>query len=249
LIRAIAPKHRAAPWRLQVDGKFSIVRRMARQTRSTLAEQAYQELREQIVRGDLPAGHRLLPEKLGQALSISPTPVKEALAMLQRDGLIEVAARRGTAVRRFTPRDIGELYDVRGMVESYAITTGLAAGRVTDAFLDRLERCVTLHAERSQRRSRVDLRHALRHDHDFHTLLVELAGNALLADWHQRLLRQTHLARAYSLRAFDAGRLARARGEHAAILAALRARAAPATLRALAAHLNTSRTNVLADHK
>ena len=210
-----------------------------------MAEQAYRELRERIVQGELPAGHRLLPEELGQALAISPTPIKEALAMLQRDGLIEVESRRFSAVRRFTRHDISELYDARFTVEARAITVGLAAGRVDEAFLGRLAQCARLCAERSALRSRADLRQALRHDHDLHTLLVELAGNGLLADWHQRLLRQTQLVRVYSLRAYDAGRVAQAQREHAAILAALRARRAASATRALETHLATSRENVL----
>jgi len=212
--------------------------------RSTLAEQAYRTLRERIVQGDLPAGHRLLPEEIGHALSISPTPVKEALAMLQRDGLIEVSARRGSIVRRFSAREIADLYDARLTVEARAISTGLAAGRVGAAFLARLDACATQLAERSRRRSRAELRQALRLDHDLHTLIVDLAGNALLAEWHQHLLRQTQLVRVYSLRAFDAGRLEQAQREHAAIIAALHAQDAPAALAALEAHLATSCANV-----
>ncbi len=216
--------------------------------KSTLAEQAYRTLRERIVKGELPAGHRLLPEEIGQALSISPTPVKEALAMLQRDGLIEVSARRGSVVRRFSAREIADLYDARLAVEARALTVGLAAGRVDAAFLARLDACAAQHAERSRRRRVADLRQALRLDHDLHTLLVSLADNAVLAEFHQRLLRQTQLVRVYSLRAFDAGRLERAQQEHAALIAALHAQDAPAALRALEAHLATSCANVLAEY-
>lgn len=221
---------------------------MSRLYRSTLAEQAYQELRDRIVRGELPQGHRLLPEELGQSLAISPTPVKEALAMLQADGLIEVEARRGSAVRRFTAREIGELYDARMMVETHAISVGARLGAIDRAFLHRLEHCAAQYAERSRKRSTVDLRQALRHDHDLHTLLAGLAANALLADWHQRLLRQTQLVRAYSLRAFDAGRLAVAQREHAAILAALRGHRIAAAAEAVQTHLATSRANVMRDY-
>lgn len=136
----------------------------------------------------------------------------------------------------------------RAMVEAYALTAGTAAARLDAAFLGRLERCSAQFVEHSGRRSRAELRHALRHDHEFHTLLVELAANTLLADWHQRLLRQTQLARAYSLRAFDAGQLAKAQQEHLTILAALQARQIPEALQALAAHFTTSRANILADH-
>ncbi len=221
---------------------------MAALQKFTLAEQAYRKLRERIVRGELPAGHRLLPEELGLALSISPTPVKEALAMLQRDGLIEVEARRGSAVRRFSPRDIGELYDARCMIEARAITVGLRDGRIDDDFLARFAATTALYAERSRKRTRGDLRHALRHDHDLHTLLAELAANRLVAEWHQRLLRQTQLVRVYSLRSFDTGRLEQAEREHATILAGLQARDPAAAVAALEAHLATSLGNVLANY-
>lgn len=214
---------------------------------ATLAEQAYHRLRDRIIRGDLVAGQRLMPEELGQSLSISPTPVKEALLMLERDGLIQSNARRSATVRRFTAVDIAELYEARLMVEQHAITTGHSAGRIDDDALARIATCVTQHAERSNRRSTADLRLALQHDHDLHTLLVALGGNALIADWHQRMLRQTQLVRAYSLRAYDAGRLARARDDHLAILAALRARDPDAANRALEIHLAHSRADVLAD--
>ena len=216
----------------------------ARLRRSTLAEQAYRALRERIVKGDLPAGHRLLPEEIGQALSISPTPVKEALSMLERDGLIIVSARRGSTVRTFSAREITELYDARLTIEARAIQVGLARGSVDAAFLARVDACAAALAERSRRRSRTELRQAMRLDHDLHTLIVRLADNSVLADWHQRLLRQTQLVRVYSLRSFDTGRLELAQREHAAIIGALHARDAAEAVRALEAHLATSCANV-----
>jgi DNA-binding GntR family transcriptional regulator len=216
--------------------------------RSTLAEEAYRTLRERIVKGELPPGQRLLPEEIGQALSISPTPVKEALAMLQRDGLIVFSARRGSTVRKFSAREISDVYDARLTIEARAIFVGLARGRVDATFLGRLDACAAQLAERSQRRSRGELRQALRLDHELHTLIVALAGNALLAEWHQRLLRQTQLVRVYSLRAFDAGRLELAQREHADIIAALHMHDGAAATQALEAHLTTSCANVLTEY-
>jgi DNA-binding GntR family transcriptional regulator len=74
--------------------------------RSTLAEQAYTDLRAQIMSGRLPAGHRLLPEELALALAVSPTPIKEALVRLDQDGLVAMETRRGAVVRRFTAQDV-----------------------------------------------------------------------------------------------------------------------------------------------
>ncbi len=213
----------------------------------TLAELAYRRLRDRIVRGELLAGQRLMPEELGQELSISPTPVKEALLMLERDGLIVSTARRGSIVRRFTPRDIAELYEARLMIEQRAISVGFATGQVNDAMLSRISICAALYAERSNKRTAQDLRQARRHDHDLHTLFVALDGNALIAEWHQRLLRQTQLVRAYSLRAYDAGQVARSERDHAAILAGLRVHDPATVIRALEAHLTQSSASAVAN--
>ena len=215
---------------------------------STLAEQTYRRLRDRIVRGDLVAGEKLMPVALGLALSISPTPVKEALLMLERDGLIQSSARRGASVRRFTSRDITDLYDARLMIEQRAISVGHASGRLDTAVLSRLADTVALYARSGAKRSAADLRQALRHDHDLHAIIASLSGNALLIDWHQRLLRQTQLVRAYSLRAYDAGRIARADRDHTAILKALRAGDPDAANRALEAHLSVSLATILAGH-
>ena len=216
--------------------------------RTTLSEQAYRTLRERIVMGGLPSGRRLLPEEIGQALAISPTPVKEALVMLQREGLVAFSARRGATVRRFSAEEIAELYDARLTVEARAISVGLLRGRIDAAFLARLDACAAQLAERSGRRSAAELRLALRLDHELHSLIVGLAGNTVLAEWHQLLLRQTQLVRAYSLRAFDAGRLEQARQEHAVVVFALHAQDECAALRALEAHLATSCANVIAEY-
>jgi DNA-binding transcriptional regulator YhcF (GntR family) len=97
--------------------------------RSTLAEQAYEALQDRIVSGVLPAGHRLRAEELADSLAISQTPVKEALALLERDGLVEGASRRGSVVRRFSLADVEEIYAARMLLELNAAETGLAAGR------------------------------------------------------------------------------------------------------------------------
>ena len=67
--------------------------------RATLAEQVHSELRSRILGGQLPSGHRLLPEELAVDLSISQTPIKEALLRLEADGLVVSEQRRGSVVR------------------------------------------------------------------------------------------------------------------------------------------------------
>jgi DNA-binding GntR family transcriptional regulator len=218
---------------------------MLQLVKETLAEQAYKELRNRIVLGAFPVGKRLLPEELSQMLSISQTPVKEALVMLEHDGLVEVASRRGALVRRFSPREIEDLYDARLMVESHAITQGYSAGSITADFVAHLSECAARYTARSQRRTRNDMVEALRFDMQLHARLVSLAGNDLITVWHERLLRQTQLLRAYSLKSYDAGNVARAQRDHDAIVAGFVAGSCSAVVDALAAHFRQSRENVI----
>jgi DNA-binding GntR family transcriptional regulator len=211
--------------------------------RSTFAEQAYRELRERISSGDLPAGHRLLPEALAAALSISQTPIKEALVMLESDGLVETVSRRGSVVRHFSARDIVENYDARTLVEVDAVATGLREGRVTDAFMAALDANFALHMEHAERRTPEHLRHAIRLDREFHGLLTALACNELIAGWHQKLLRQSQTFKAYSLETYDVDRT---RTEHGAIVDALRRRSPADTTRALRRHLAEGRRRMVA---
>jgi DNA-binding GntR family transcriptional regulator len=211
--------------------------------RATLAEQAYEELQAQIVSGRLPAGRRLLAEELATQLDISPTPVKEALALLERDGLVLTEARLGSVVRRFTASDIAEIYDARILIETHAVAAGVKARRVTPAYIDGLQATYEAQIAHAERRNNSDLAEAIRLDRSFHEALVSLGANRIMAGWHRAILRQTQTARSYSLERYDVDR---ARAEHATIIAAFReGGAAAAIVRALRDHLVRSRAEML----
>lgn len=210
---------------------------MIRSRRPTLAEQAYEELGEQIVSGHLPAGQRLLAEELAGQLEISPTPVKEALNRLEREGLVQAEARRGSMVRRFTRADMDETYSARLMLEQHAASTGIRNGRVTPEFLAHLQEIYDEHMAAIERQTTQALAVAIQLDRDFHELIVSLAENRLISNWHRISIRQTQTIRNYSLARYDARRL---RGEHLSIIEALRKQDIRATLDALRFHLDAS---------
>ncbi len=210
--------------------------------RATLAEQAYEELQAQIATGHLPAGRRLLADELASQLAISPTPVKEALARLERDGLVESEARHGSVVRRFTAEDIAEIYEARILIETHAVGVGVKARRNTPDFLAALRAIFAAQQAHAERRNTADLAEAIRLDRCFHEALVALGGNRTMAGWHRMLLRQTQTIRSYSLERYD---VARARGEHGAIIEALRGTSATAVVRAVRDHLTRSLDEML----
>ncbi|MEJ3746550.1 GntR family transcriptional regulator [Actinomycetes bacterium KLBMP 9797] len=98
---------------------------MARKLRST---QVYDALREEIIEGALPPGSRLAARALALRFDSSDIPVREALWMLARDGLVQNTPYAGARVRQFTQREIEETYAVRGHLESLALKLG--AGRL-----------------------------------------------------------------------------------------------------------------------
>jgi DNA-binding GntR family transcriptional regulator len=98
---------------------------VTRQLRST---QVYETLRQEIIEGVLPPGSRLAARALSQRLASSDIPVREAIWMLARDGLVENTPYAGARVRRFTRREVEEAYQVRGHLESLALKLG--AGRL-----------------------------------------------------------------------------------------------------------------------
>jgi GntR family transcriptional regulator, rspAB operon transcriptional repressor len=86
----------------------------------SLAERAYQQIRERILRGEFPLGAALSRRKLAVQLGMSFVPVSEALQRLQRDGLVESEPRAGTRVRMPSADDIRERYILREALESQA---------------------------------------------------------------------------------------------------------------------------------
>ena len=211
--------------------------------KATLAEQAYVALRDLIVGGHFPAGQRLVPEELGQMLSISPTPVKEALTRLHLDGLVDATSRKSVLVRKFSATDVVELYQARLMIESDAIRRGLRAGRVDDRFLLRVADCAAAYARRSRPRSREELIDVLRPDHDLHAMFAALGDNSRVSRWHEQILRQTHTVRVWSP---DSYAFALACKEHAEIVDALQIRDESSCVQALERHLARSSRDLLA---
>src|SRR5271168_2935847 len=119
---------------------------MSNVVRATLSEQVHQELRARILGGQLLSGHRLLPEELANDLAISQTPVKEALLRLEADGLVVSGLRKGAAVRRFTLKDVEDLYEARIFIEIASLETACARGAVTTKLLDALSETLERHA-------------------------------------------------------------------------------------------------------
>jgi DNA-binding GntR family transcriptional regulator len=88
----------------------------------TLAERAYMQIKEAILTNEYLLGQELSIGSLAEALGISPTPVREALARLSNEGLIEYHANRKARVSTINEVDVLEIYEARRLLEPYVAT-------------------------------------------------------------------------------------------------------------------------------
>ena len=99
-------------------------------SRETLQEKVYDSIRDSIVKNDLMPGDVLSIDTLADDLGVSPTPVREALAKLSAQGLVENARNKKARVAKITEEDILQTYEIRKLLEPYA--TGLAVEKIPD---------------------------------------------------------------------------------------------------------------------
>ena len=89
---------------------------------SSMAEAVYFVLKDAIVDGNLKAGQRLVEQKLSSSMKVSRAPVREAIKRLEQGGFLQKLPTRGIMVRRVLDEDIDEVYEVRAILEGYAVT-------------------------------------------------------------------------------------------------------------------------------
>jgi DNA-binding GntR family transcriptional regulator len=198
--------------------------------RVTLAGRALAGLRAAIVDGRLEAGERYSVATLAERLGVSRTPVREALLVLERQGLVRFERNKGVRILAPSAADIEEVFVLRLLLEVPA--TARAASRLDDAALDALDRELAAMAAAAGAGEEGPF---MAHDQRFHEIVLDAAGNRRLAAQVDQLRDHVRMRGASTVgRSRD---LAAIHAEHVAIRDALRARDAQAAAAAMRAHL------------
>jgi DNA-binding GntR family transcriptional regulator len=137
-----------------------------------VTDRVHQELRDQIISGDLPAGARLSVPALAAKLDVSRSPVREAIVRLVHERLAREEPRRGAVVADVSLKNLIAIYEVREVLEGLA--TRLAVENAGRRLIRTLEEVLGEH-ERAV--SAVDLTAASEADMTFHRLIREAADN------------------------------------------------------------------------
>jgi GntR family transcriptional regulator, rspAB operon transcriptional repressor len=198
-----------------------------------LSSEAYEQVREQILRRTLPPGTVLSEAALAAALGMSKTPIRHALLALRQEGLLELGPRRQLLVCGLPSARRTELREVREALEGLAIV--YACRQISDDDLDQL-RTLLRRQRRAAEAGRED--EFIELDEELHLTIASRAG----LDVVPRLLRQLRgFVRLMQLNTHrDHGYLVRVLAEHERIVDAVEARDEPTALSALRAHLHTS---------
>ena len=210
--------------------------------RTVLSTPVYDALKDRFMDQTFVAGERLNIDALATSLNVSPTPVREALARLAAERLIEMVPYKGYTVSPLlTPRELADLMHVRRLLETdaaYRAATriGLVDLREMDRILSEIERL-----EMQPRFSDYLAFNQL--DQRFHELLVGAAENTVLLDMYRSLHVHIQLARYFRERPEEEAQASNA--EHRAIYEALSAHDSEAVVQAMRTHLDQSYLRVV----
>ena len=199
-----------------------------------LTDRVHAALREAITSGRLPPEARIKQEQIAAELGVSRTPVREALHLLEREGLVRLVPRRGAIVQGFTPADVRELYELRELLEPAAAE--LATVRANAEERSAVQRLAGLTDRRSG---------GFEPNRDFHHALCAPCGNSLVMRTLDSVWTHRAAEGLFAYQTLPAGAVERLAVEHAAIARAF-AEADAARVRALVHdHVRAAGTDAL----
>ncbi|WP_157982091.1 GntR family transcriptional regulator [Oceanicella sp. SM1341] len=202
------------------------------------ALQAYEQILDMILGGRAHPGELITERRLAEALEMSRTPVRDALLMLEAEGLLIRQGSRGLQVKQMRIEDYMDALQIRLLLEP--AVARLAAGRLAaeDIAPLRARLAEILAGAGPHPADRAQVRDV---DEDLHGLIADAARNPQLSQIIRTLRRQTQM---FDLRSMPE-RLRDSCNEHLAILDALAAGDGEAAERAMTAHLGRVRDSII----
>jgi DNA-binding GntR family transcriptional regulator len=207
------------------------------------AQQAYTQVRAEILDGTYRPGDHLEEERIAGAVGVSRTPVREALRKLAAEGFVEFVPHQGAFVPAWTVADYHEICDLRAVLESFGAR--LAARNISSEALaelqclaDRMEAAV---ADEGMP-NRLDTIAAL--NNDFHSIVLHASGARRLVQLARAVIAMPLVLRTFSH--YSPDRMHRSMQHHREILEALQARDEGWAEAVMRTHILSSRWEVAA---
>jgi DNA-binding GntR family transcriptional regulator len=198
-------------------------------------------VRHAILHGRLRPGARLKEDAIAREFAVSRTPVREALAILQAEGLLETSRNRGASVRTYSPEDLDEMYEVRGILEGAAARR--AATRRTAKQLALLRRSCRRFTELGSG----DLEALVSENARFHDTILEASGSRYLSAFAAQVRAVPLSYQSYAW--YGPGQLAMSQASHCRVLDAIAAKDADRAEQEMREHLTVSRETLTAAYR
>jgi DNA-binding GntR family transcriptional regulator len=221
------PNQPLADGSLQADSRVSVV------------ETVVDAIRNEIKSGRLAPGQRLIEVDIRSALGASRPSIREAMGRLEAEGLVEIEHQRGARVRRLTPVEIENIYQVREALEGVAAR--LASQNIGKSnYKNRLR---ALEQEFDAKKDGTPSTY-LQYNEQFHRLIVEMSGNSRLIRMVEQLQHAAFLVLIQVVSTRQAADQARA--DHRPIVTAILKGDGAKAERAMRAHIRRTGRDVAA---
>lgn len=152
-----------------------------------LRDVVFNTLREAILKGELKPGERLMELQLASKLGVSRTPIREAIRMLEQEGLAVTIPRKGAEVAKMTEKDMEDVLQIREALDELAVQ--LACGQITDEDFVSLKNAMEAFKDYSKLH---DVKHLAEADVKFHDIIYQATGNTKLVTMLNNLREQIY---------------------------------------------------------
>lgn len=209
---------------------------MTKGEKGSLADSVYTRIKSDIVEFRMMPGQRFSENEIALRLSVSRTPIRQALYKLEQEGYIQVASKSGWSVRAFDFDYFENLYDLRVVLELAAVKRVCETDPMP-AFTELRQFWLVTQDERV-----TDGRIVAVQDELFHHRIVEAAGNAEMARVHSDVSARIRIIRRLDFTQSE--RIKTTYGEHAQVLRCILRRKTDQAMLLLRSHIETSKAEV-----
>jgi DNA-binding GntR family transcriptional regulator len=152
------------------------------QNHRPLREIVYEELKMQILKGQIVPGTRMMEVEMAEEMGVSRTPIREAIRKLEKEGLVTIEPRKGAYASQISTKDMVDILEVRQNMEGLAAY--YAAIRMSDEQKKKLSEINEAYNKAVIENNTPDM---IKFDTEFHHLIVEGSGNKMLVHMIEQL--------------------------------------------------------------
>ncbi|MBR4410653.1 MAG: GntR family transcriptional regulator [Firmicutes bacterium] len=145
------------------------------QNHRPLREIVYEELKRQILVGEIAPGTRMMEVELADVMGVSRTPVREAIRKLEKEGLVTIEPRKGAYASNISIKDMVDVLEVRQGLEGMA--AAIASGKITERQKAELLNVVEKYKAAVES---ANIEEIIKYDEEFHSMIISISGNKTL---------------------------------------------------------------------